>query len=161
MQIEFPVWLEPTASQNTPMSAALSYTFNLVSEWVSKHPNAFPPIIIHITDGEPNDGDPRNMAEALRNLSSSDGNVLLFNLHLSAKQGNAVVFPSTMNQLPDDYAKMLFEISSELPDKWFGMASEMGLAVSQGSRAFVFNADLAAMVRFLEIGTRQPTAIKQ
>jgi len=160
MEIEFPVWLEPVYSHNTPMQEAMSYTFNLVTDWVSRHPASFPPIIIHVTDGMPTDGDPRDLAEAIRSLATNDGNVLMFSLHLSATNNPPVVFPNNAGNLPDDYARLLFEMSSELPSQWHVVAAEtMGMNIAQGARAFVFNADLSAMIRFLEIGTRQPTDI--
>jgi hypothetical protein len=160
MDVEFPVWLEPIASSNTPMREAMSYTFQLVADWVTQHPNSFPPIVIHVTDGAPTDGDPRQQAEALRGLSTQDGNVLVFNLHLSAAGGSAILFPSGSQALPDDYARLLFDMSSEMPTKWMALAADsIGMKIQPKARTFVFNADLTAMVRFLEIGTRQPTQI--
>lgn len=161
MNIDFPVWLEPVYSHNTPMTEAMSYTFNLVADWVAQHPNSFPPIVLNITDGMPNDGDPQDLARAIRELETSDGNVLMFSLHLSANDAaQQIILPNDVNQLPDEYAELLFRMSSILPDKWYGMAAEMGLNVGTGSRSFIFNADVVAMTRFLEIGTRQPTDIK-
>jgi hypothetical protein len=161
IDIDFPVWLEPTFSSNTPMMEAMSYTFNLVSDWVAQHPASFPPIVIHVTDGEPTDGDPRPLAEAVRGLATNDGNVLMFSLHLSKENLSPIIFPNTAASLPNVYAQLLHEMSSELPDKWLGMAAEtMSMNITRGARAFVFNSDLATMVRFLEIGTRQPAPIK-
>ncbi len=159
--IEFPVWLEPTFSSGTPMNEAMSYSFNLVADWVTQHPKSFPPIVIHVTDGEPTDGDPRPSAEAIRNLSTDDGNVLMFSLHLSQQDAGMTVFASDSKGLPNANAQMLHEMSSQLPNKWVGIAAEtMGLSVSPAARAFVYNANLEGMVKFLEIGTRQPTQIK-
>jgi hypothetical protein len=143
------------------MQEAMSYTFNLVSDWVAQHPNSFPPIVIHVTDGEPTDGDPRDLAEAVRNLSTNDGNVLMFSLHLSKQDAGTIVFPNATSSLPNAYAQLLFEMSSVMPQKWYGMAAEMmGLNIAPGAKSFVYNADLSAMVRFLEIGTRQPTQLR-
>lgn len=157
IQIEFPVWLEPVANHDTPMNEVMAYTFNLVSDWVAQHPTSFPPVVINVTDGEPTDDDPRPLAEAIRALSTDDGNVLMFSLHLSSTPGNPVIFPNSAGALPDDYARLLFEMSSPLPDKWGVIASEtMSMNVQPGARAFIYNAGIEAMIRFLEIGTKQP-----
>jgi hypothetical protein len=160
MQIEFPVWLEPVASHDTPMNEAMSYAFNLVSDWVAQHPKSFPPVVLNITDGQPTDSDPRGLAQAIQSLSTDDGEVLIFSLHLSTNDSTPIIFPNNPAALPDDYARLLFEMSSPLPHKWSGIAAEtMGMSVSSGAKAFVYNATLEAMIRFLEIGTRQPTKI--
>lgn len=160
MKIEFPVWLEPVYSHNTPMMTAMQYTHDLVVDRVRRYPESFPPIVIHVTDGHPSDGDPREIARAIRQLRTTDGNVLIFSLHLSTEDAGAIYFPAQRDQLPDDYARLLFDMSSVLPPAWQEMASNFELPVMAESRAFVFNADLAAMVRFLEIGTRQPTRMR-
>jgi hypothetical protein len=82
--IKFPVWFEPTADGRTPMCAALHRAATLVSSFLMDHPDCFPPVVINLTDGVANDGDPEVPAGKLAQLGSSDGGVLLFNLHISA-----------------------------------------------------------------------------
>jgi Mg-chelatase subunit ChlD len=50
--------MEPVARNGTPMCRALSYAGQLVSRWLAEHPGCFPPIVLNLTDGEANDGDP-------------------------------------------------------------------------------------------------------
>jgi hypothetical protein len=45
-------------------------------------------------------------------------------------------------------------MSSCLPPPMIGPARQAGLNVGPDTRGFVFNADLASVVRFLDIGTR-------
>ena len=45
-------------------------------------------------------------------------------------------------------------MSSVFPDPVRDLAASMGLPVTQGSRGYVFNADMVALVQFLDIGTR-------
>jgi hypothetical protein len=45
-------------------------------------------------------------------------------------------------------------MSSCLPPPMWGPATQAGFAVSAATRGFVFNADLASVIRFLDIGTR-------
>ena len=56
--------------------------------------------------------------------------------------------------MPDKYAQLLFRMSSVLPPKLQAAAKAEGFIATPNSRGFVFNADLVAIVRFLDIGTR-------
>ncbi len=158
--IKFPVWFDSTASGGTPMCQALLFAQDILLGWLTEHPDCFPPLVINITDGEATDGDPSPIAENIRSLKSSDGNVLLFNVHLSSYKGIPIQFPATESGLPEEYAKLLFNMSSVLPDSIKETASQEGYPVSDGTRGFVFNADMVALINFLDIGTR-PSNIRQ
>lgn len=158
--VKFPIWFEPTVTGDTPMCAALYRATDIVKGWIDQHPNDFPPIVLNITDGESTDGDPSALATTLRSLASSDGEALLFNLHLSSQRAAPVEFPSDESRLPDDFARMLFRMSSPLPGPFLGPAREEKIPVTEGSRGFAFNADLSAVVKFLNIGTR-PSGLSQ
>ena len=153
-KVRFPVWVEPVYKGGTPMCEALRQSRRIVSEWLPKHRNCFPPIVINISDGEATDGDPEPMAENLRGMSSEDGPVLLFNVHISSSNHAPVEFPDERSDLPDDHARMLFRMSSLLPDYIWTMVQEEGIIVNDNPRGFVFNADLVSVIRFLNIGTR-------
>ena len=87
-QIMLPVWFEPKAAGKTPMCAAFQAAHEVICGFVAQHPACFPPIVINITDGMATDGDAAQvwqMATALRGVASQDGNVLLFNVHLSVR----------------------------------------------------------------------------
>jgi hypothetical protein len=152
--VKFPVWFDAVAKGGTPMCAALDRAHSVLAEWIQNHPDSFPPIVINITDGESTDGDPSTRAQALRDLVGSDGNVLLFNVHLSSDRATPVEFPDSDAALPDKYAKLLFSLSSPLPGHMREAAQQEGYTVTDGTRGFVFNADIVAVIRFLDIGTR-------
>jgi hypothetical protein len=152
--IRFPVWFDPVANGGTPMCQALDRAHNILQGWLAQHPGSFPPIVINITDGEATDGDPSTAADAIRRLSSPDGEVLLFNLHLSSNRASAIEFPDSEAPLPDQFAQLLFRLSSPLPAYMRSIAQQEGYSVSEGTRGFVFNADIVAVIRFLDIGTR-------
>jgi len=152
--IRFPVWFEPIANGGTPMSEAFRQTKSILENWLSQHANCFPPIVINITDGEATDGDPSSAAEEIRKLKSNDGDVLLFNLHLSSQRGAQIEYPSHQESLPDQFAQQLFRMSSPLPESMLNLAKKQGMNASEGSRGFVFNADMVAVIKFLDIGTR-------
>ncbi len=157
--IRFPIWFEPVANAGTPMGQALGQAKSMVDAWLLQHPGCFPPIVINITDGEATDGDPTNAADEIRKLKSSDGEVLLFNLHVSSQRGAQIEYPSSDAGLPDQFAKQLFRMSSSLPEYMMNVAKKEGMNVSEGSRGFVFNADMVAVIKFLDIGTR-PSALR-
>ena len=102
----------------------------------------------------PSDGNPQQNARMIRNLATSDGNALVFNLLMSNTAAAADYFPATEEFLPDDFAKLLFRMSSQLPPKLSEAAKAEGHVVKPGARGVVINADPTAVVRFLDIGTR-------
>lgn len=152
--VKFPVWFDPVANGGTPMCQALNRAQATLKKWLTDHPDCFPPIVINITDGEATDGDPAIPAAGLTNMSSSDGNVLLFNLHLSSSKAPAIEFADNDEVLPDKYAKLLFKMSSVLPEYMRTIAQQEGFSTSDNTRGFVFNADIVSVIRFLDIGTR-------
>ncbi|MBI4582973.1 MAG: VWA domain-containing protein [Planctomycetes bacterium] len=152
--IRFPIWFDPVAKGGTPMCKALSGAHSILQGWLAQHLACFPPIVINISDGEATDGDPSGAADDIRKLSSNDGEVLLFNLHLSSQRASPIEFPDSEADLPDQFAQLLFRMSSPLPSYIRSIAQQEGYKVSEGSRGFVFNADIVAVIRFLDIGTR-------
>jgi hypothetical protein len=152
--VKFPVWVDPVASNGTPMSAAFTKAQSIASNWLVDHPECFPPVVLNLTDGESTDGDPSFAADSVRQLASTDGSALLFNLHVSDDSATPITFPDSDLSLPNDYAKGLFNISSLLPPGMLVYARQQGIPVSEGSRGFVFNADMTSVVQFLDIGTR-------
>ncbi len=154
--VKFPVWFEPVAGGTTPMCSAMQTAYDVLNYWCATHPNSYPPVLIHITDGQSTDGDPEEIAKKIQSLSTNDGNVLIFNLHLSSLGGGEVLFPATTYGLPDSYAEKLFRMSSSLPAGMVKLAKIDGFTqVNSESRGFAYNVnDLTTLVSFLDIGTR-------
>jgi hypothetical protein len=122
--------------------------------WCDSHPDSYPPTVLHITDGESTDGDPEGLARQLRQIQTGDGGVLMFNLHVSTSGASPIEFPASETGLPDTYAKLLFRMSSSLPEHLIQFAREKGFKVGRESRGFMFNADAVQIVDFFDIGTR-------
>jgi hypothetical protein len=150
----FPVWFEPTAGGKTPMNAAVELAQAIVSDFIATYPDCFPPLVLNLTDGKPTDANPLDAAVALKGTKSTDGNVLMFNAHLSGSPVPPVCFPDVEAAVPEKYGKLLFRMSSILPPKLMAAARDEGFAIAGPARGFVFNADLVAVIRFLDIGTR-------
>ena len=154
---QFPIWLQPKGELGTPMVATLQLATRVIEAWVSEHPDSFPPIVINVSDGAASDGDPEPEAQRLSSIQTNDGNVLLFNVHLSEIAASTLIqYPDSEARLPqnDDYAQTMFRMSSLLPEASRNQAANLDLSVSDDSRGYVFNADAVALVQFLDIGTR-------
>lgn len=152
--VKFPIWFEPKTAKGTPMSAAFEKAGELMQRFLNAYPNSYPPMVLNLTDGQPTDANPLQAAQALCGLASNDGNVVLFNAHLSSTPAAPILFPSEEKDLPDAYARLLFRISSMFPPPLRETARGEGFIVDEMSRGFVFNGDLVSVIRFLEIGTR-------
>ncbi len=151
--VRFPVWFDPVAESGTPMAEAMQVGRKILEPWVAAHPKSYPPIVINITDGEPN-SDPTRAARELVSLRSDDGNVLLYNIYLSSRPLAPIAFPSTEARLPDKYARLLFGMSSVVPPQILSELEAEGYSVDEDARGFAFNADSGAFIRFLDFGTR-------
>lgn len=152
--VSMPVWIDARADGHTPMCGAFQVAYDALSGWVHQHPDAFPPTVINITDGESTDGNPTDKALEIMSIETADGPALLFNCHVSASGAETKLFPSTSEGLPGREAELLFNISAVFPAKHLELARSAGVAVTQGSRGFAFNADLVDLTIFLEVGTR-------
>ncbi|WP_239308716.1 MULTISPECIES: vWA domain-containing protein [unclassified Frankia] len=155
---QLPVWVEPVFGYRTPMCRAIAAAGEHVFGWAAAHPDSFPPIIINITDGmvtdSPYDGaDLAEWAARLTSIETGDGRALLLNIFLSPTVAPEVLFPATAAGLPEPGPE-LFTISSVLPTSMVTNARGAGVKITDGARGFVFNAGLATLVWFLEIGTR-------
>ena len=151
-----PVWVDPKAEGGAPMCRALHEAFQVLEGWISDeyHYYSFPPIVIHITDGQSDDGDPTAYADALKDLATSDGNVLLFNCHFSRSAADRVIFPSSRDTLPDAAARLSFDISSVLPKPFWDMDVAEGFELQPGARG-ILNAEMAiCLIKFFNMGTR-------
>jgi hypothetical protein len=155
VEIEFPIWFEPVAAFDTPMVKALTIAEEWVEGWILKHPESFPPVIINISDGGATDGTPVDIAKDIMDLSTSDGSVLLWNCHLSEKTEAPISFPKDESEIPDDKnARAMFSMTSKVPAPMIAIAREEFSNVDEGSRAYVFNANLEELIKLLDIGTR-------
>ncbi len=159
-KFKFPVWLEPRAAGRTPMCQALGLAKQYLDVFLGRYPKCYPPLVINITDGMSTDGDPLPAAKAVQEMSTSDGAILLFNAHISATTASPIEFPAADTGLPDNFARLLFRMSSPLPPRLLDAARNEGLPAVPGTRGFVFNADLVSVIRFLDIGTRVAQSVR-
>ena len=156
-------WIEPVAAESTPMNAAFQLAHAALEDWTYRRPKSFPPIVINITDGMANDVNSEQellaTAQRLTGLQTTDGNVLLINCHITGEDDDKVTFPRSPLELPDEpYARLLFEMSSEMPGRYKAIICELfdrELDKTPTIRGMAFNADAVSLVKLLDIGTRQ------
>jgi hypothetical protein len=153
-KVKFPVWFEAEAGGQTPMCEAFAAAGLVVKGFIEQYPDAYPPIVLNLSDGMPSDGNPQLNARLLTNQGTSDGAALLFNLLISSKPVAPDYFPATEERLPDVCSKLLFRMSSVLPPRLWEAAKAEGHDLRPRARGAVINADPTAIVRFLDIGTR-------
>jgi hypothetical protein len=122
--------------------------------WCNSHAKSHPPTIIHVTGGPSTDGNPEQIAEAIRHISTNHGQCLLFNLHVGTSESASLIFPTSEAGLPDAHSKMLFRMSSLFPAHLIKPARDKGYSVSSESRFFGYKAGYDSLVNFFNIGTR-------
>lgn len=155
-------WVKPEASNTTPMLKAFETVYKLCSDWTKKYKDTdcFPPIIINITDGEASDGSNEEIigiTERIKELGTNNGKTLLFNIHTSSDMdAQTVNFPASPEELPcERYADLLFRISSEIPEIYHEqIENNLNVKIdSRGVRALSYNADMANVLKMINIGS--------
>lgn len=151
--------IEPVSYGDTPMAEGFNKAKECIEKWLVDRNNAgadIPaPIVINITDGMPNsESEATKVARDIMNISTPDGNVILFNIHMN-EDGNEIRFPRAIGQAgSSNEAKFLFGISSDMNDQFIKVAHMKGFeGVSQGAKGFIANANGDTLVRFIEFGS--------
>src|SRR5262249_21510120 len=153
---KFPIWYRnppPDLMAGTPMCTALNYCYQVIGGWCAARPSSFPPIVLHLTDGESGAGEPGPAATRPQALYPHDGHLLLFNCHLSDSTATPVLFPTREADLPDQFSRTLFRMSSTLPERMLQLAAEKNLSAPRGARGMAFNADGVSMLQLINVGT--------
>lgn len=156
------IWISPVGYGSTPMLQAFDLCHKELEKWVDNHSNSFPPMLFNITDGYPTDIDNLeeiiDITDSIKDLTTNDGNTLVFNILLKNTEGNLepIVFPVNNEKFTNEYHETLFLASSELPQNMSKKAKDF-LKNNEYSfvnpRGVMLNADVNCVVQFLNIGT--------
>jgi len=164
-------WVEEISSGSTSMLAALQKAKEITEKWIANHRNSFPPIVLNITDGMATDdlelldrfqhgslGDLSSLdlvtiVKEIQKLTTTDGNVLLCNAHVSPDEMSQITYPTNTQNIENPLAELMFEMSSIIPDTLLEAGVEMGLPIQSGSRFFLYNAEVTSLLNFLRFGT--------
>ncbi|WP_052731201.1 vWA domain-containing protein [Spirosoma radiotolerans] len=155
-----PIWLQALHRYRTPMKSAICLAESLVEQWLVAQTgkDVYPPTVINITDGVATDATTDELlacCNRLKSLHTTDGHVLLMNIHVSDEQGKTILFPSKAAELgADPYARLLYDMSSDMPVSYHAdIASLFGLDQRTSYVGMCSNADMDALVKFMNIGT--------
>lgn len=158
-------WVEPASEGTTPMYEAMLRVRDLVEAWCEKECNraSFPPVVIHITDGEASDcddGELRDICSQVRRVATDDGNVLLLNIHISTD----FTLPSLIFPMADElvgagrYARLLAECSSVMPEAFDSAIAELkGAGAVPPYYGMGYNASTIELLSMINIGSRSVT----
>ncbi len=162
IDVEMPIWLEPVASNGTPMHEAFERAADIVEDWISNKPEGFPPMVINITDGAATDPDSTaDAARKIMNLHTTEGNAVVFNFHIANNVDNKAALPHNTSQFAgDSLAEYLFSISSSLPQEFFKLAEDAGFSPKKGAKCFGYNADAPLMIQLLHFGSLDVTRVR-
>lgn len=160
-ELPVPVWIEPHAAGQTPMCEALRRIRDLAAAWCADaaHAASFPPIVFNITDGEATDCDEeelRTVCDQIKALGTSDGQVLLVNIHITAGETpQTAFFPSEEEpRFPNRYASLLYYCSSVMPAVFNeAIRAVKGPGALPPFRGVSYNASADELVAMLNIGS--------
>ena len=170
-------WLTERAHGDTPMLAAFTKAREIIEKWLPDHQTSLPPVVINISDGMPSDdsdilqmieqgylGDLSQtslLAEAdkIRAIGTENGKCLICNCHVSVAGVKQIHYPLSSDEAEqiDGTSKLMFEMSSIIPESMLALAKKLDLAIDPGSRFFVFNADVNTLIKFMKFGTGTQT----
>jgi hypothetical protein len=157
-----PIWIKPYANGSTPMTKAFENAKRLCNDWINwgNHRDCHPPIIINVTDGAATDAGSnytplKNEASQIKSLGTNYGGVNILNIHISSTSGDRVLFPSDLSRVNDQFANLLFDISTPLNDNMIRLAQQKGYNIQSGAKGYVFNGTATDLMNFLNIGTPQ------
>ena len=164
-EVEKVQWIEARHTGSwTRFDKAFDHAGRLLEKWMEAHhdQDCYPPTVIHITDGHYNGAsrdEVQQKANELKSMFTNDGNVLLFNIHISPSDEESLSFPKSKAELDGDrYAEDLFDLSSMLPLRYneeICRFKNTDPAVRHSAMAV--NADMSTLIRLMDIGT--PTNI--
>ena len=162
VEVEIPTWVRPQASGDRQMHTAFEHAFKIAQRWCQNWSDSFPPIVVNITDGLPNNPDlTSKAAKKIMNLYTTDGNVLVFNNYIG-NNGSEIIFPHSKTQLfQDSCAEFLFTISSVLPKFLREEARIHGFSSQPNAKCFGYNtSEIMWILKFLEFGTLPDDTVK-
>jgi hypothetical protein len=155
--MEVPIWVRPRANGLTTMCAALRRAGELAGEWAARHPKCFPPVVINITIGSPEDGDGddfRQAADALTQVQTNDGRTLLFTVHLSERKEPQIVCPVSEEEISEEYlGKLFYSVSSVIPTILLHENAPFGeeWLARPGARGLVLNGDVLSIRQMVQL----------
>jgi len=150
----------------THVHKAFEKAKTLLGSWLAEHHehDCYPPTIINVTDGVFNGTTRENLiqqANELKAMFTNDGNILLWNIHITPDRLEQILLPISKEELKaDKYSELLYDMSSLLPERYNRPISDLrGDNTNERHVAMATNTDLSTLIQLMDIGT--PTNISQ
>jgi len=154
----------------TSMRAGFTMAKKIIQDWVKKHPDSYPPVLLNVSDGMANDlpiiavnGEDAldtapliELCNDIKKIQTNDGNTVIGNIHLSDGKIMNVKFPVSIDEVQKlelKPAETLFEMTSEVPAPWLEKAQGFGLNIRPGGKMYIYNSDFDSFLSFFKFGT--------
>ena len=150
----------------THVHKAFEKAKTLLDSWLAEHHehDCYPPTIINVTDGVFNGTTRENLvqqANELKAMFTNDGNILLWNIHITPDHLEQILLPVSKEEMKaDKYSELLYDMSSLLPERYNRPISDLrGDNTNERHVAMTTNTDMSTLIQLMDIGT--PTNISQ
>lgn len=150
----------------THVHKAFEKAKTLLDSWLVAHHehDCYPPTIINVTDGAFNGTTRENLvqqANELKAMFTNDGNILLWNIHITPDHLEQILLPVSKEEMKaDKYSELLYDMSSLLPERYNRPISDLrGDNTNERHVAMTTNTDMSTLIQLMDIGT--PTNISQ
>ncbi len=167
-EIEKNQWVEARCDGHwTHVHKAFAKAKQMLEKWMEIHhdEDCYPPTIINITDGQFTDATREQiiqLANELKSMYTNDGNVLLWNIHITPNTIEQILLPVGKAELNGNkYSELLYDMSSLLPERYNAdIETKMHLQAGVVRHvAMSVNVDTSRLMQLMDIGT--PTNISQ
>tara|TARA_B100001142_G_C14322405_1_gene650953 strand:+ start:101 stop:937 length:837 start_codon:yes stop_codon:yes gene_type:complete len=152
-----PVFVKEEAGGGTPMGEALKEIVEIVENFAQKYPNSYPPIVINVTDAGSTDMDINDLSakcSAIKSIATSDGNALVWNIHISNSSAEVHTCPDDGSQMPDELAQAMLDASSPVPDNAKEYARIMyNWELGEEAKCMAYNADAKVISKLLSFAS--------
>ncbi|MBP5771297.1 MAG: DUF4433 domain-containing protein [Bacteroidaceae bacterium] len=166
-EVEQVQWVSARHDGNwTHVHKAFEKAKTLLDSWLAEHHehDCYPPTIINVTDGVFNGTTRDNLIQQsneLKAMFTNDGNVLLWNIHITPDHLEQILLPVSKEEVKaDKYSELLYDMSSLLPERYNRPISDLrGDNTDERHVAMTTNTDMSTLIQLMDIGT--PTNISQ
>lgn len=143
-----------TLQGQTNTGAAFEAAYNVLQQFLPTIQECPAPLVCHLSDGGANTGpDPQPIADAIRQLSTADGNVLVENVYIGDQLLRQPItdvrtWPGVLNpsEIREDYVQKLWHMSSPLPEAYAGVMNEMAGYQFQSQARMLIPAETPEMI---------------
>lgn len=152
-----PIFVKEAAGGGTPMAEALTEIVGIVENFAQRYPNSYPPIVINVTDAGSTDMDINDLSakcSAIKSIATSDGNALVWNIHISNSSAEVHTCPDKGSQMPDELAQAMLDASSPVPDDAKDYARIMyNWELGEEAKCMAYNAEAKDLVKLLSFAS--------